>query len=80
MTPDVCQGQIVEYSYAGTADSVLMRIYDRSDMTTLFYVARLTDDDWEWYEAWEPWEEPDIADKRWAKIDEDAAWKMIGGE
>ncbi len=37
--PPNCQGQTVEAAYACDPDGLIQRIYDRSDLTTRYYVA-----------------------------------------
>lgn len=37
--PPNCQGQTVEAAYACDPDGMVQRIYDRSDLTTRYYVA-----------------------------------------
>lgn len=46
LTPPKNQGQTVEYSYAGLGDGrALMRVHDRSDRSTRYYVADLSDEE-----------------------------------
>ena len=39
LVPPSCQGQTVEAAYACDPDGLIQRIYDRSDLTTRYYVA-----------------------------------------
>jgi hypothetical protein len=52
-TPPDCQGQIVTYSYACLEDCIIRRIYDASDMSTCYQVAKINPEDWDWYESYD---------------------------
>jgi hypothetical protein len=68
-TPPECQGQIVNVSYMCAGHHMLMRIYDRSDMSESYYVAPILKRDWKWYETYEQANgEPPIPNSRWKKV------------
>jgi mannose/cellobiose epimerase-like protein (N-acyl-D-glucosamine 2-epimerase family) len=52
--PPICQGQMVEVGYSCTANYIVRRTHDRSDRSTCYSVAEISDDDWEWYETYHP--------------------------
>jgi hypothetical protein len=77
-TPRENQGQIIEVAYAcAGADYMIKRVHDRSDRTTSYYRATITESDWEWYETYEPCNgEPPL--REWTEIDEATVRRMDG--
>jgi hypothetical protein len=68
-TPPANQGQIVEVSYLCAPDLIVQRCYDRSDRAITYYVADLRDEDWDWYEDFDPgMGEPPLPRSRWRPI------------
>jgi len=77
-TPPKNQGQTVEVSYAGVAAGIIMRVHDRSDRSTSYYLARWTNKLDRWWDAVGPWNaEPPtkfgrrLSEKEVARLDPD---------
>lgn len=70
MIPPICQGQIVEVSYAADADRAYMRVFDRSDRSEDLYAVSWDDVSADEYDAWDPANvEPGIDEDLWVKIE-----------
>lgn len=64
--PPQNQGQIIETSFAPSADGLVMRVFDRSDGSEYFRLAKWTAKLERWFESVGPWnEEPPSV--RWGK-------------
>lgn len=68
-TPPECEGQIVMVSYMCAGDTILKRVYDRSDLSESYYAAPILKRDWKWYETYEQVNgSPPIPRSRWKPI------------
>lgn len=57
-TPPVYQGQFIEVSYAGVMKGLVMRVFDRSDRSQYFRLAKWTPSLEQWWDSSGPQNAP----------------------